>query len=101
MSTSEQEPEQARSDMLQAVIYSEEEKMRTADKKVPETPEERKKEYVVVNAARLAIRQKPSMDAGIERAVLRGEELEVIAHGEEWTKVKGGYVMTEFVSRKA
>lgn len=76
--------------------------MKTADKKIPETPEKRKEsKKVVVNAARLAVRQKPNLNAGIVRAVLRGEELEVVADGDEWTKVKDGYVMTEFVSCKA
>ncbi len=55
----------------------------------------------VVTANRLVVRQKPNMDAGISREILRGEEMEVIAEGEEWTKVKGGYVMTEFISLKA
>lgn len=55
----------------------------------------------VVDAARLVIRQKPNMDAGISRELHHGEELEVIAEGEEWTKVIGGYVMTEFISLQA
>lgn len=59
------------------------------------------KKMAVVDAARLVIRQKPNMDAGISREILRGEELEVIAEGEVWTKVIGGYVMTEFISLKA
>lgn len=80
--------------------------MKTADKKIPATPE-KKVEKVTVNAERLAVRNKPSLNGELKKIVNKGEELikmgEVKGTGYEnqdalWVKVKGGYVMKEFVS---
>lgn len=73
--------------------------MKKAEKKIPSTPETRHIKKVTVTAIRLAVRKEPSLDAEIVKIVSMGDELEMIGDGTEaWTKVRGGYVMSEFVS---
>lgn len=81
--------------------------MRTADKKITQTPEKRKTEKVTVNAERLAVRGKPALDGDLKKVVVKGAVLDKLGEvtgtgydGEEalWIKVKGGYVKAEFVS---
>ena len=78
---------------------------RTADKKIPATPE--KKEIVTVNVSRLYVRKKPCILAEIVRTVFEGDKLEnlevVTGLGPEdktveWVKTRGGYVMKCFVT---
>lgn len=73
--------------------------MKKAERKVSVTPEKRERKETVVSAIRLAVRKQPNVNAELVKIVTQGERLEVI--GEtigEWTKVRGGYVMSEFVT---
>lgn len=74
--------------------------MKTADKKVPVTPEKRNRE-LVVTAIRLAIRKQPTLISDIVKIITKGEVLEQIGEDDgTWTRVRGGYVMSEFVAPK-
>ena len=74
--------------------------MKKAEKRVPVTPETRHKE-LTVTAIRLAVRKQPSISSDIVRTVTQGETLEQIGDDDGvWTRVKGGYVMSEFVTPK-
>lgn len=79
---------------------------KTADFKIPETPE-RKKETVIVSVPRLYVRKKPCILAEADRIVYEGDKLEaldvVTGLGPEdkiveWVKTRGGFVMKSFVT---
>lgn len=79
---------------------------KTADFKIPETPE-RKKETVTVSVPRLYVRKKPCILAEVDRIVYEGDKLEALDvvtglgpedKPVEWVKTRGGYVMKCFVT---
>ena len=72
--------------------------MRTADKKIPATPEKRKRE-AVVTAVRLKVRKEPSTESEVVQYLERGEHVPFYGHHDEtWDQVEGGYVMTKYVT---
>lgn len=63
-----------------------------------ESKEEKKElKTAVVNINCVNVRKEPSTDAEVVRIALKGEKVKVEEKLGEWTKIKGGFVMTQFI----
>lgn len=50
-----------------------------------------------VTGGSLNVREKPDMEAKVIRALANGEQVEILEAGDEWHRIKGGYVMAKWV----
>ena len=71
--------------------------MKTAETKIPAEPVCSK--MYLVEPSRLSIRKNPSMDAEIVKILNHGDSVERIGEDDgTWMRVRGGYVMSEFLA---